>query len=405
MSRDTNYTNFTETKTGILTQRRKGAKREEFNHGWTRILLRKDTSFGRQVDTDVGRGNSSQKKTKGTKSSNHRGTEAHSPFLSRAFSLIEILITVGLLSFIILGLLLMFNQVQRAFRSSTTQTDVMESGRSVMDMVARDLEEMAPWQLPYTNQMFFNHQSLNFMVGMTSDFGTPLKQDLIGTTGPTGPWRMNVVQRFFFTSKSNQTYTATGYRVIADYTNATGPVYSQLGTLYRYSVSTNKNWAGYLGTNYFVASQFTTNMHRIADGIVHLQLKVFDTNGVSMFGTNANSLMFWTFTNNFVGPGIFQPQAMYVPVQNAFVTNDWPVQGQPMIPNQQYMETWFYSNAVPAYVELEMGILEQHTLDRYRAIAEADVGAANNYLAKHAANVQVFRQRIPIRAVDYMAYR
>src|SRR5438552_855059 len=59
-----------------------------------------------------------------------------------AFSLIEILITVGLLSFIILGLLLMFNQVQRAFRSSTTQADILEAGRAVADMLARELEEM-----------------------------------------------------------------------------------------------------------------------------------------------------------------------------------------------------------------------------------------------------------------------
>src|SRR5437899_453189 len=39
------------------------------------------------------------------------------PVPSPGFSLIEIMVTVGLLSFIILGLLVMFNQTQRAFRT------------------------------------------------------------------------------------------------------------------------------------------------------------------------------------------------------------------------------------------------------------------------------------------------
>ncbi len=48
-----------------------------------------------------------------------------------AFSLIELMITLGLISFIILGLMLMFQQVQRSFRGSMTQTDVLEAGRAV----------------------------------------------------------------------------------------------------------------------------------------------------------------------------------------------------------------------------------------------------------------------------------
>jgi hypothetical protein len=49
------------------------------------------------------------------------------PSGSQRFSLIEIMVTVGLLTFIILGLLLMFNQTQRAFRTGMTQTDVLGS--------------------------------------------------------------------------------------------------------------------------------------------------------------------------------------------------------------------------------------------------------------------------------------
>src|SRR5215472_4077807 len=64
------------------------------------------------------------------------------------FSLIEILVTIGLLSFIVLGLLAMFNQTQRAFMSSMKQTDVLESGRLTMDMLSRELAQTTPCLFP-----------------------------------------------------------------------------------------------------------------------------------------------------------------------------------------------------------------------------------------------------------------
>src|SRR4029077_21063962 len=85
-----------------------------------------------------------------------------------AFSLIEIMVTIALLSFIVLGLLAMFNQTQKAFRSSMTQVDVLESGRAVTDMIARDVEQMVPGQLAYftdnNNQPFI---STNFFAELS----------------------------------------------------------------------------------------------------------------------------------------------------------------------------------------------------------------------------------------------
>ena len=60
----------------------------------------------------------------------------------RAFSLIEVMVAVSLLSFIIVGLLAMFFQVQRAFRAGTAQADIMEGGRATMGLIVRDLQEM-----------------------------------------------------------------------------------------------------------------------------------------------------------------------------------------------------------------------------------------------------------------------
>ena len=67
------------------------------------------------------------------------------------------MVTVALLSFIILGLLAMFTQTQRAFRGSMKQVDVMSAGRAVTDMLARELREMAPSE-GYRIQNFFGSE-------------------------------------------------------------------------------------------------------------------------------------------------------------------------------------------------------------------------------------------------------
>jgi hypothetical protein len=62
----------------------------------------------------------------------------------------------------------------------------------------------------------------------------------------------------------------------------------------------------------------------------------------------------------------------------------------------------FSNNIVPAIVELQLGILEPAILTKYNSIP--DPVARSNFLANHAGNVQLFRQRIAIRNVDPSAY-
>ncbi len=62
----------------------------------------------------------------------------------RAFSLVEILTTMALLSLIVLALMTIFNSTQKAFRNSLTQTDILESGRMAMGLITGDLGGMTP---------------------------------------------------------------------------------------------------------------------------------------------------------------------------------------------------------------------------------------------------------------------
>jgi len=311
---------------------------------------------------------------------------AHGP-VPRAcggFSLIELMVTVALLTLIVLGLLAMFTQTKRAFTSTMTLTDVLESGRAVMEMLARDLEQMTPSQAPTLNNG--TYFSTNFFAEIDPNFKKPLIQGLPGSPDH----RVNVIQKFFFLTEANQVWTGTGYQVIMDDPATEGKV----GTLFRASSTSSSRLGAALMSGYFRNSfgpnLALTNLNRIADGIVHLRLRAFATNGFPVTLTpQASGPQFQLL------PGANPPLAG---VRNTFAY--WDINTG--LTDQ--LDCYFVSNAVPAYVELELGILEPRVLERYRSMI-GNSQAQVDYLSNHVAQVHIFRQRIPIRNVDFAAYK
>ncbi|HTL16378.1 MAG TPA: hypothetical protein VL793_04030 [Patescibacteria group bacterium] len=303
------------------------------------------------------------------------------------FSLIEIMVTVGLLTFIILGLLLMFNQTQRAFRTGMTQTDVLEAGRATMDIISRELEQMSPSQYPDFIDNAGRHRAMNFLVEPFPPWTNVLLQDLPGNTGVVQ--RINVMQRFYFMTKQNQDWVATGYEVVPD------PGNSWIGTLYRFSSTNYPRTGPFTNDGYFRLAAIT-NLSRIADGVVHLRLRAFAKNGY-LLSTNTitrTNAMFATRVSGF-----------YTNVPNAVLYGSSSLYN-PGTPggeaDYRQASCYFMSNALPGYLELELGILEPQILQKYRSIPL--LSAAQNYLSNHVAQVHIFRQRIPVRNVDLSAY-
>ena len=69
----------------------------------------------------------------------------HPSFVIRcAFTLVEVMVVMALLSLIVIALMGVFSSTQAAFRASVTQTDVLEGGRAAMDLIAGDLRAMTP---------------------------------------------------------------------------------------------------------------------------------------------------------------------------------------------------------------------------------------------------------------------
>jgi len=282
-----------------------------------------------------------------------------------AFTLIEIMVVMGLLSFIILGLMAMFNQTQRAFRAGMAQTDQLEGGRMFTDLILRDLQQITPTY--QTNGVNFFAEIPNY---------APLRLTLPATSDP----RTNILQDVFFMSRYNQNWNGVGYFV------RTNPSYfgnvNLVGTLYRFE--TNVPVAQFIGDGYrpfltFVNATNTSSISKVLDGVVEFHVQCFDNNGLLLTNGSPSivSNSFWSITNAL-----------------SF--------GLPGVPENEVMFYGFSNNIVPAYVELEVGVLEPAVLKRLRSIPSPIT--QSNFLSSHAGNIQIFRQRVAIRNVDPSAY-
>lgn len=284
---------------------------------------------------------------------------------SRAFSLLEVIVVMGLLSFIILGLMLMFSQVQQAYKLGTTQVDVLESGRLVTEMINRDLAQIKPSR---------GSNAVNFYFQLTNNANLPLIQELSGTS-PAG--RTNLIGDLFFLKFENQRWSGIGYSVVG--------ASNGMGTLYRFETNApfgqNPGWLYY---SFFNAAP--QQMSRLVDGVIHFNVRAYDTNGTWITMTN--------------GPTTFVRETTVI----------WPPSGY--LAGVGEVELYrMASNTVPAAVEVELGVLEDAAIAKaksYLAINPPPPAMLANqraFLTNQASRVHVFRTRVSVRNVDPSAYQ
>ena len=291
------------------------------------------------------------------------------PGLRAAFTLVEVMVVMALLTFIVVALMGVFSSTQAAFRASLTQTDVLESGRAAMDLITGDVRTMAP-------SGGTNFGPVNFFAWSNSYAYTPLAQNLPASV--SGARRVNLLNYFFVLGRDNNRWTGTGYIVN---TASNSPLYA----LYRYHAETNLNTSPVVLYDDFIskitASQWTTFSHMM-DGVVQLVVRAYDANGIWL--TNG-----YTF-------GVRPPANTYFSP---------PFGGE--------VGFYFYSNTLPASVEIELGTLEDRTLQRAESLgiagqwpSPANTPAQWNYLQNQAATkVHIFRQRVAVPNVDPAVYQ
>lgn len=267
----------------------------------------------------------------------------------RAFSLLELLLAVSIMSVIVAALYGMFYHVQRGLRANVTQVDVLEGARATMDLLGRDFGQIGRSD---------RHLGLNLFGGMNNAY-SPVVQVL----GDGLSTRTNLLHDVAALSRYNQEFTATSFRVLF--------AENGVGTLSRYSF-TAAAWDFNPAEIVRATLLSGTNLYTpILDGVIHFRTTVHDAEGVEMNWWSTNAL----FNNGlYYGPEVLL--------------------ARDALPSETRYS--FLSNALPAYLEIEMGVLEPRTLEQYRSFP-AGSARSRDFLAEHAGQVHLFRQRVPIR--------
>jgi|HubBroStandDraft_1064217.scaffolds.fasta_scaffold65311_2 hypothetical protein len=262
-------------------------------------------------------------------------------------TILEMLVSTAMLSLIVVGLTAALIQTQKAFKTAIRQNTVTDAGRTIVDMISSDLRQMSDAH----NTNFFNANVFNLW------WGSPHLTNIVNTENGV-PFRTNQLNDIYILVHTNTTWVGVGYSV----SNYPGIA---VGTLYRYET----NWtslAPVFTNNLFSlfsqavnAQNYTsTNWHRVADGVIDLELRPYD-----QFGNT-----------NYYNPN--DPGVYYYPVG--------------------YNNFW--SNTLPNSVELEFGILEPDALVQARGLA-GNPTALLNYLSTNSApKMEIFRQHITVAA-------
>ena len=211
--------------------------------------------------------------------------------------------------------------------------------------------------------------------------------------------RTNLLQWFFVLGRQNTQWTGVGYFVDTAAATALYP-------LYRYYSTTNitinpavlfNNFVATVNAGYFNESLLNSsnNMSHVMDGVVHLVIRAYDPNGMLM--TNG-------YVYNNLGTGMTN------------VNNTWFTPPYPLLPLPGG-EVGFVmsSNALPASVEVQMGVLEDRTIKRATSLNPGQPvfttasgwtsSAQQNYLQAQSGTTQVFRERVTLQNVDPTAYQ
>jgi prepilin-type N-terminal cleavage/methylation domain-containing protein len=278
----------------------------------------------------------------------------HSRRSEQAFSLIEIMVAVTLLSVITLGLLAMFYQTQRAFRVGTSQVDVLESGRATLQLICRDLQQM------HTSNM---DGVTNFYAETVVGVPERVIMDL-----PGGGTRANVFQDVSFLTREGGTWSGISYRV--NHAN------QGAGRLYRAVVSTNVA---------MIMTQGNASGRRQRDTVSNLAAVICQPMNPTNPPPPAKS--FWRVPFDQVADGVVHFRVFAYTETGVLYTNANHVSANG--------EVYHMRNFVPAYLDVELAILDPKgvkQVDRRRDVL------ARDYVATQAYRTHVFRQRVRLTA-------
>jgi prepilin-type N-terminal cleavage/methylation domain-containing protein len=314
---------------------------------------------------------------------------------NRGFTVIELMLAVAILGIIIFALYSVFNETQRALRRSETNTDVAQKARALAEIIGAELEQAQPTRSFYLSNNIFVKE-INMQGGLERQY---VPADFVmNSSEPTIQPRTNFIHNIFFYNNRTNAWQGVGYRVVY-FTNG-------VGALQRFETNIfGHKPFGNLGISNFNTVHLTNYAYRhIADGVVHLTFVPYDHNGRRMGWDTDNHSSAGYDTNQYyvvrrrVAGQIDSSRSDTTDTNLATVTLSEAIPTLPNTPNLQYTTAFtFMSNALPAYIEMEFGMLEPETLSRYYTMLDDQNPNAASFLQRQIGKVHLFRQRIPIR--------
>jgi len=282
-------------------------------------------------------------------------------------TILEMLVSSAMLALIIVGLTAMFIQTQKAFKTGIKQTEVGDTGLTISRLIASDLAQLSDGRGFNNNPPVLGESNVvNLIWGW--DGQEVQLQDGVA-------FRTNQLQSIYMLVHTNTGWTGIGY-VVSNIDNL------GVGTLYRYECPVNAHYFDNRilfhpfqaactpnFSNQAYAASPSIRLSRIADGVVHLKIRVYDNLGNQVgVETNRNIGDFaigpitngYPFTNNFVNPRV--------------------------------------AVGLPTSVDLELGILEPDAWDHLNSLGQSNTAAQVTYLSTAAGKIDIFHQRILVRA-------
>jgi prepilin-type N-terminal cleavage/methylation domain-containing protein len=299
---------------------------------------------------------------------------------ANGFSLVEMMVVMAMLSVIVLGLYSVFSTIQRALISNNAQVDVLENGRTTLDLVGREIEGAVAWGRRDTN-VFLPH------LWTRIDYRNPDNQRPYTQILNDGTVRTNLLQECFFLSRSNNWWMGNGF-FVATPTNSTylgtNEVWqSGVGTLYHFISSSTPPTIRLTSNTFYTLNyayqQSKTNALQafpVADGITHFRLRPYDSWGRLM-------------TNNW---RTFLSNGVYFTYPNTNIVAQPDLASEGVVTDYRW---YFLSNSLPDYLELELGVVKPYILQRMRSIPSP--AAQRAYLTNQAGAVSLFHKMIPLR--------
>lgn len=305
------------------------------------------------------------------------------------FTVLELLLAVSIMTVIVIGLYTVFDQTQKALRGTISQVDVLEGIRATSDLVGRELEGVSYLALPRYTNFYVARNPLTESVPIVG-----LSQNALLTT---------VIQDVFFHTRVGERWTAIGFWVGPLRTNAnlTAPI--SVGRLYRFSTNiTEGQIRGMAAPNNNAAQRnaLLTAFHSnqriplsapILDGVVHFRIIAYDESGVPLYPA----------TNQFSQNYLDLLDAQFDQLRNTFVlaadsTFAATIEAGPG-QSMQYLFSDLSFPSHPGAIDVELGVLEPQVVRQYESIAEVQPLEAAKFLSRHAGQIHLFRQRIPLR--------